>query len=756
MSSRDLNELKEILARDEGILKTFEAEKKELEHEQSLLRTRRGGPMFGPAEEQRLEAIGIRLSEIETKTTPVRREAIRARKLVKDTIEARKDKDQLRDEILAMDRKIEAFRDLVATANDPAIMEDPVEHKKVIDELRASFNDIMGKRALLPRSGKEVDLDAAMARIDEIVEAQQIKLDAVYGNVDEGKLRRDRPMLEKAEKQVKEVDARREKFDEVDAKYDELLASGVSVDDIKAYEEVLADYKEAVAKVESIKRELDALDAKIKAIDAKISKLKVEIEALNKKNPRAKEEDKKLAALNKEMDGLKKTRAGLIKDKENKKKELKDATIEVDAVTTSLQNFGEMGTYNELKTLVAALGIKDFKIEDDLEDGKASIEAARTADDEKRAEAVKVAREVLKKYGMRFSTKDTDYTKRLNDHVENVRSKPKLLGVQPEYAKRIKDERAEEQAENLGGGPSGTVNPVSRGGVGFGSYGGGGVSNPGGPAGNPTPGTGAPTPGAANPEQKKYARDLKRGSKMLIEGHDVEVVDLFDSSVELADLVKQSGRTKIEGDKVYRMVNMGPDPDDPKVDSYAYIKEDINQYCVNTSAKLTKEVDRMIDSMKRMSKEDRDALIDTFSGDQKTQIEKIVKGKMPWTRGLNRRALLKSIKSQDKQTQLELLVAYRSTAGVPELMAQATQNLKGNIYPGAGRNVFSYLKKDGKGIEIPEALKSKDTQVRQRESLYRGGVDDGRGPRKTDRTRDRRKPHTRENQDHENDGEERD
>ena len=664
----------------------------------------------GPLSErqQRKEDIYIETTRVENLTLQQQlkeldRKIFLAKTVLEKELTFRKDVALTEDELAVVQGKVTEYENALADLKNPLVQGDDAQRDKVMKRLEKAYRDLTGESF----DPAKFDEDALGAKVKHVSDKAQQKLDSLFGNVDEVEVTDDRKELEKAEKGIAEIKERQKDYSDIR----KLLAGDMTKD---------PDLKNKITEYKKLETELTKLTDKNKELADRIAKLKEEIDKITKelaeknkkkqqlenKNPRTPEEEKQLQALMKEISSLEGNLKGKNGELAQANGELSKVELDLNDAQANLASLAnDLGDYLKLVGLIEKLGIMDgdkpFELTGDLDVatkvvGKSS-RGERLAT--KKKELQEKATLILDKYGAEVPKKG-DFAHALDERVTEIKKNYNKAHVQAGWTRSDRSRTPPEPepvpttpgeptapGETTAPGGTGGTTGTPTGGNGRPSTGGietsgsstGGTYRAGSFTGGPaptTPGTVTPTPEQGDNVTRDIEAELNPAVFVPLAYE--KLGDPIKGDVNLRTLVDKPGMTKVENGYVYRVVPMVPEKGTENDREYQPIREPVDYYFEDTSSKLKSGIRDMIESIREMDKDERDDVVKKLSPTQQKQMEKILKGGI--FRGRNERKFIKEILKRDPKTQVDLLIAYNSSAGLPELMAQATGFLDGNPY----------------------------------------------------------------------------
>ncbi len=661
----------------------------------------------GPLSErqQRKEDLYIETTRVENLTLQQQlkeldRKIFLAKTVLEKELTFRKDVALTEDELAVVQGKVTEYEKALAYFKDPLVQGDDAQRDKAMKDLEKAYRDLTGESF----DPAKFDEGALGAKVKYVSDKAQQKLDSLFGNVDEVEVADDRRELEKAEKGIEEIKERQKDYSDMR----KLLTGDMATD---------LDLKKKITNYKQLESELAKLTDENKELADRIAKLKEEIDKITKelaeknkkkqqlenKNPRTPEEEKQLQDLMKEISSLEGNLKGKNGELAQANGELSKVELDLNDAQANLASLANnLGDYLKLVGLIEKLGIMDgdkpFEFTGDINAGLKAVNKASRGEHlaTKKKELQEKATLILDKYGAEVPKKG-DFAHALDERVTEIKKNYNKAHVQagwtrsdrsrtppePEPVPTTPGEPTEPPTPGGTGGP--TVTPTggngrtSTGGIETPSSSTGGTYRAGSFTGGPvptTPGTVIPTP----EQGENVTRDIEAelNPAVFVPLAYEKLGDPIKGEVNLRTLVDQPGMTKVENGYVYRVVPMVPEKGTENDREYQPIREPVDYYFEDTSSKLKSGIRDMIESIREMDKDERDDVVKKLSPTQQKQMEKILKGGI--FRGRNERKFIKEILKRDPKTQVDLLIAYSSSAGLPELMAQATGFLDGNPY----------------------------------------------------------------------------
>ena len=650
-----------------------------------------------------LEASKQRYQSISEQLTKIERSLFIAKDALSKELTFRKDLSVSQEELREVQRKTREYEEALAYMKHPAVEGDPVEHARAMKAVQDAYKALTGEEF----DSSKFDEAALKEKVRHVGEKAQHKVDEVFGNVDAGEVSRDRKELVDIENGIEETKERQSDY----AKIRKLLKGDLATDpDLK---NKIAEYKKVEADVAKLTKNNKELADKIALLKAEIEKLNKDLAEKNKKkqeleskNPRTPEEEKQLQALINEISSINGKLKGKNTELSNANAEFTKIEVELNDRQADLANLAMgLGDYLELSGLIDKLGIMDgdkpFEFTGDLDVATKVVNKSSRNEHlaTKKKELQEKATIILDKYDVE-APKKGDFVHALDERVAEIKKNYNPAHIQAGWERPgAKKEEAPEQTTeptteptqpadsgNPSGGPTGVPMPGGSGtGPGTGTQGSHSPSMPNGGGtyghGSPAPtGTSAPVepvaPTQTEEQENNVANDLTPVSEVA-RGFE-KLGEPISGDVDLRTLVDQPGMTKVQNGFVYRVVPMVPEKGEVKDREYQPIREPVDYYFEDTSSKLKSGIKNMIEAIKEMDEDEQARAVDKLSATQKKQMEKILKG--GFGSRSSEKKFIKDILKRDPKTQVDLLIAYNSSAGLPELMAEATGFLDGNPY----------------------------------------------------------------------------
>ena len=651
-----------------------------------------------------LEASKQRYQSISEQLTKIERSLFIAKDALSKELTFRKDLSVSQEELREVQRKTREYEEALAYMKHPAVEGNPAEHAKAMKAVQDAYKALTGEEF----DSSKFDEAALKEKVRHVGEKAQHKVDEVFGNVDAGEVSRDKKELESIEKDIAEKTQRSKDYRELNQLLGKVKKLKDNPDFVRYMEElqkVQKDLEAAEKEINDIKKQIDANNLEIQSLSEELAKLEAIPEG-----SRSKEQQERIDKIKEEIGALEVenlnlgdaleaatlTKTGL-QEKANKLKELGakfgfDAVEYADDLTRAQQLIKGLGLQE---------GDKPFELTDDIDAGIKFVKSAHRSEKltAQKREKKERAAFILDKYGVE-APKKGDFAHALDERVAEIKKNYNPAHIQAGWERPgVKKEEAPEQTTeptteptqpadsgNPSGGPTGGPIPGGSGaGPGTGTQGSHGpsMSNGGGTYGHGSPaptGTSAPVepvaPTQTEEQENNVANDLTPISEVA-RGFE-KLGEPISGDVDLRTLVDQPGMTKVQNGFVYRVVPMVPEKGEVKDREYQPIREPVDYYFEDTSSKLKSGIKNMIEAIKEMDEDEQARAVDKLSATQKKQMERILKG--GFGSRSSEKKFIKDILKRDPKTQVDLLIAYNSSAGLPELMAEATGFLDGNPY----------------------------------------------------------------------------